>query len=225
MRGARLRHARRTGARRRSAGRRAADPARGLDQESLDKLLVELGRDGARDGAPEGRRSVRLRARRRGGGCARRGGRPVRGRARACPRWPRCPPRSGSRSRIEESPHRSHSSAGTRRRATTSTSPSSRRRPGRSSSSWACVRLARIVDGLIAHGKDPHTPAAIVARGTLPDGELVEGTLGRAAGACVRIAAAGARRRRRRRRRAPPPRRASRLADGLAFARGDRGRA
>jgi len=34
-----------------------------------------------------------------------------------------------------------------------------------------------IADGLVAHGKDPDTPAAIVARGTLPDAELAEGTL------------------------------------------------
>jgi uroporphyrin-III C-methyltransferase len=38
-------------------------------------------------------------------------------------------------------------------------------------------QVQRIADGLIAHGKDPHTPAAIVARGTMPDGELAEGRL------------------------------------------------
>ena len=38
-------------------------------------------------------------------------------------------------------------------------------------------QVRRIVDGLIAHGKDPHTPAAVVARGTLRDGELAEGRL------------------------------------------------
>jgi uroporphyrin-III C-methyltransferase/precorrin-2 dehydrogenase/sirohydrochlorin ferrochelatase len=38
-------------------------------------------------------------------------------------------------------------------------------------------QVARIVDGLLAHGKDPDSPAAIIARGTLPDAELAEGTL------------------------------------------------
>ena len=38
-------------------------------------------------------------------------------------------------------------------------------------------QVQRISDGLIAHGKDPQTPAAIVARGTMPDGELAEGRL------------------------------------------------
>jgi uroporphyrin-III C-methyltransferase len=38
-------------------------------------------------------------------------------------------------------------------------------------------QLERIAVGLVAHGKDPHTPAAVLARGTLPDAELVEGEL------------------------------------------------
>jgi uroporphyrin-III C-methyltransferase len=38
-------------------------------------------------------------------------------------------------------------------------------------------QVERIAEGLIAHGKDPQTPAAIVARGTMPDGELAEGRL------------------------------------------------
>jgi uroporphyrin-III C-methyltransferase len=38
-------------------------------------------------------------------------------------------------------------------------------------------RLAHIVAGLIAHGKDPRTPAAVIARGTLPDSEVAEGEL------------------------------------------------
>jgi uroporphyrin-III C-methyltransferase len=37
--------------------------------------------------------------------------------------------------------------------------------------------VERIALGLIAHGKDPHTPAAVLARGTLPDAEFVEGEL------------------------------------------------
>jgi len=38
-------------------------------------------------------------------------------------------------------------------------------------------QLERIVTGLIAHGKDAQTPAAVIARGTLPDAEFVEGEL------------------------------------------------
>jgi siroheme synthase len=38
-------------------------------------------------------------------------------------------------------------------------------------------RLRQIVDGLIAHGKDPRTPTAVIARGTLPDAAIAEGEL------------------------------------------------
>ena len=38
--------------------------------------------------------------------------------------------------------------------------------------------LTEIVDGLLASGKDPHTPAAVVSNGTRPDGQSVTGTLG-----------------------------------------------
>ena len=38
-------------------------------------------------------------------------------------------------------------------------------------------RLQRIVNGLIAHGKDPRTPAAVLARGTLPDQKIAKGAL------------------------------------------------
>jgi uroporphyrinogen III methyltransferase / synthase len=37
--------------------------------------------------------------------------------------------------------------------------------------------LPEIVDGLLAAGKDPHTPAAVVSNGTRPDGQAVTGTL------------------------------------------------
>ena len=39
------------------------------------------------------------------------------------------------------------------------------------------AHLAAIADGLIAAGKDPHTPAAVVSRGTLPDGRSASGEL------------------------------------------------
>ena len=39
------------------------------------------------------------------------------------------------------------------------------------------AHLAAIAVGLIAAGKDPHTPAAVVSRGTLPDGRSARGEL------------------------------------------------
>ncbi len=39
------------------------------------------------------------------------------------------------------------------------------------------AHLASIAGGLIAAGKDPHTPAAVVSRGSLPDGRSVSGDL------------------------------------------------
>jgi uroporphyrinogen III methyltransferase/synthase len=42
--------------------------------------------------------------------------------------------------------------------------------------------LEAIADGLIAAGKDPETPAAVVSRGTLPDQEAVTGPLREIAG-------------------------------------------
>ena len=45
--------------------------------------------------------------------------------------------------------------------------------------------LAEIASGLVAAGKDPHTPAAVVSRGTHPDGESVTGELGEIAARAV----------------------------------------
>ena len=39
------------------------------------------------------------------------------------------------------------------------------------------ARLEEIVNGLIEHGRDPHTPIALVERATLPDERVVTGTL------------------------------------------------
>ena len=51
------------------------------------------------------------------------------------------------------------------------------RRPERSSSSWASRISTRSRAGLIAAGKPASTPAAVVCRGTLPDGRSVSGEL------------------------------------------------
>jgi uroporphyrin-III C-methyltransferase len=39
------------------------------------------------------------------------------------------------------------------------------------------AHLGEIADGLVGAGKDPHTPAAVVSRGTHPDGRSVSGEL------------------------------------------------
>ena len=39
------------------------------------------------------------------------------------------------------------------------------------------AHLAEIADGLVAAGKDPRTPAAVVSQGTLPDARSVGGEL------------------------------------------------
>ena len=48
--------------------------------------------------------------------------------------------------------------------------------------------LPAIVSGLIAHGADPGTPAAVVSRGTLPDQETVTASLARIAAAAEGLA-------------------------------------
>ena len=79
---------------RRQAGRRAADAAGG------DRPAAGPVRDRRADRrAAQGRRPVRVRARRRGGARAARGGHPVRGRARASPRGSPRPPTRACRSR------------------------------------------------------------------------------------------------------------------------------
>jgi uroporphyrin-III C-methyltransferase len=49
-------------------------------------------------------------------------------------------------------------------------------------------RVARVVDGLLAAGMSPETPAAAISRGTLPDQEVVRTTLQQLAGATAGLA-------------------------------------
>jgi len=49
-------------------------------------------------------------------------------------------------------------------------------------------RIARVVDGLIAAGLPPETPAAAISRGTLPDQEVARATLGELASATIGLA-------------------------------------
>ena len=49
-------------------------------------------------------------------------------------------------------------------------------------------RVERVVDGLLAAGLPPDTPAAAVSRGTLPDQEVVRTTLARLAAATTGLA-------------------------------------
>ena len=50
-----------------------------------------------------------------------------------------------------------------------------RKRP--SSSIWGCRAAATVRDGLIAAGRDPQTPVAVLARGTRPDAKSAVGPL------------------------------------------------
>lgn len=49
-------------------------------------------------------------------------------------------------------------------------------------------RVARVVDGLLAGGLSPDTPAAAISRGTLPDQEVARTTLGELVGASAGLA-------------------------------------
>ena len=49
---------------------------------------------------------------------------------------------------------------------------------GRSSSTWACGACGRIAEQLVAAGRDPGEPAAVVERGTLPGQRAVRGDAG-----------------------------------------------
>ena len=74
------------------------------------------------------------------------------------------------------------------------------------------AHLERIAAGLSAAGKDPATPAAVVARGTHADGESVTGELHEIAELAADLRLAGATRRRRRRRGGDATRRRDRQA-------------
>ena len=155
---------------RRQGGRRAADAAGG------DRPAAGPVRDRRPDGrAAQGRRSVRVRARRRGGAGAARGRDPVRGRAgdhggdrgAGLRRHPGHAPRARQRRRVRHRPRG-------RRRSTGRRWPPSR---ARSSSTWACKALPRIAERLVAGGRPPDEPVAVVERGTLPGQRTVVATL------------------------------------------------
>ena len=142
-----------------------------LPQEEINALLVELGRAGQARGAAEGRRPVRVRPRRRGGRGAGRGGRAVRGRARRDRRrggprlrgHPGDPPRRGLRGRVRHRPR--GPGEGRDARSTGTRSPAS---PARSCFYMGVRRLPRIAERLVAAGRDPAEPAAVVERGHAP---------------------------------------------------------
>ena len=141
-----------------------------MPQEEIDRLLVEHGARGTRRAA-EGRRPVRVRARRRGGArrCARPGSR-----SRSCRASPPASPRPPTRA----SPSRTATS-----RAASRSSPATRTRPSRSRAlDWAALArfpgtlvfymgvraLPRIAERLQAGRRPADEPVAVVERGTLP---------------------------------------------------------
>ena len=135
-----------------------------MPQDEIERLLVEHGARRATRRAAEGRRPVRVRARRRGGrGAARRRDR-VRGRARGhrgrrragLRRDPGHPPRRW--------PARSPSSPATRIPTSPSRRSTGRRWPrsrARSSSTWASGSSTAIAERLIAGGRARDEPAAV----------------------------------------------------------------
>ena len=139
-----------------------------LDQDEINRLLVLLRPPRPRRRPPEGRRPVRLRPRRRGGTRAGRGGRPVRGRPRrlVAERGP------GRRGDPGHAPRRLVAGDDRERPGTRSTSRALARAGARSSCSWGCARLTEIADGLVEHGLDPDTPAAVISAGTTPEQEV-----------------------------------------------------
>jgi len=52
-------------------------------------------------------------------------------------------------------------------------------------------RLPEIADGLVGHGLDPHTPAAVISAGTTPDEEVAVATLGTIAEAAAELRSPG----------------------------------
>ena len=175
--------------RRQAAGRPGHAPAR---DRAAD------GRPGARRQErrpPEGRRPVRVRARRGGGGGASGGGDRLRGGpgrhvGRCRPRvrgHPGHPPRR-RRARWRSSPG-TRTRPRRRARSTGTPSPSS---PAPWSSTWASGAPRRSRKALIDAGRDPAEPAAAVERGTLPEQRSVVSTLGELAGGSGRGRAAPA---------------------------------
>ena len=162
--------------------------------------------------APEGRRPVHLRTRRRGGP---RPARPRESHSRSCP---------GSTAGVAAPAYagipvtqRALASAvafvtgheDPVKPARRSTGRRWQRSPARSSSTWACAGSPRSPAALIAAGRPPHEPVAVVKPGTLRGQRTVTGTLADDRRAGSRERTSGARRSRRRRGR--PTRRGARV--------------
>ena len=127
--------------------------------------MVRAARARPARGAPQGRRPVRVRARRRGGAGPRAAGRRLRGRARRHrARWPR-PRWRASRSRIAACRRASSWSPATPRRPTARCWSRWRRTPSPSSCSWAWARAAPSRRACSRAGWPAATPAAIVLGG------------------------------------------------------------
>ena len=184
--------------RRRRAVYVGKEPGRpSVPQEEINRLLVEHGSAGPRRGAPEGRRPVRVRPRRRGGRGAGRGGRALRGRSgrdrgRRRARLRRDPghaPRRGLGGRVRDGAR----GPGQARRAR-STGRRWPRSPARSSSTWACGRCPRWPRRWSSTAARPTEPAAVVERGTLPGQRTVTGPLEQIADAARKRPVSGPRR-------------------------------
>ncbi len=169
---------------------------RAMAQEAINDALVAARQGGPGRGAAQGRRPVRLRARHGGG--ARRWPRPA-SRARSCPASP-------ARSACRASPGSRSPIAGVAHEFTVVSGHVAPDDP-RSLVDWAALarlrgtlvllmaveQLGAIAAALVAHGRDPGTPVAVVQEGTTAAQRRVDATLA-TLGARSRRARASARR-------------------------------
>ena len=180
-------------------------PGRPVPQELISALLVQLARDGRARRAAEGRRPLRVRARRRGGPGPARRRRPVRGRAgdHVGGRRPGRSRRAGDAPRRRPPP--SPWSPGTAGPASrTSTGARSAKVGGTVVVLMGVAQRATIAAELIAGGLDPATPVAAVRSATTADEVVARCRLDELATTADRLAGRARDRRRRRPRPARP---------------------
>ena len=170
---------------------------RGLRQEQINRILVDLGARGPRRRPAQGRRPVRVRARRRGGAALAAAGVDVEivpgvSAAAAVPAAFDIPLTHRGVS-AQVTLVSGHSASGD--------DPDwaqLARTPGTLVFFMGLRHAARIAAELIAHGRDASTAAAVIARGTRPDGRCATGELRHLAALTGGLPAARADRRRRR---------------------------
>ena len=154
-----------------------------VPQEQTEELMVRHALAGRTRAAPEGRRSVRVRARRRGGPAAARGGDRLRGRPRRhrgpggaglCGH-PRHPPRARERGRARHRAHACRHRGRRRRRTAALDYPALAAFPGTLVFYMGVRALPEIAAALVQAGRPADEPAAVVEAGTLPGQRTITG--------------------------------------------------